>query len=130
WSSISGRRARRPTRRNILVALAVQNAATFLFELAVVLTGIDRPEQGHYRGRHQHDAEWDEEKHNTHRAGSWCTSGSPAPTPSRVRRVFLLSGPASRAAFATTMSELIDMPMAATHGATHPSAARGIAEML
>jgi hypothetical protein len=72
----------------------------------VELPRVDRQPECAADGERQHDAQGNEEEEDLH-----------------VQR-------ARRSAFATTASELNDMPIPATSGVTIPAAASGIATML
>jgi len=106
-----------------------QDAAPGVLDL-VVLAGVDGPEQRGHGGGHQPEAQWDQDEDGrTHAVapaavpGEVAGEGADAAGADGMDRV-------NRAAFKTTPSELVDIPIAATQGGIHPNAASGTAAML
>ncbi len=93
----------------------------------VELIVIDRPEEESRGSQQQDDGQTQHDQHDVHAAAAPCpTSADLALARRRIRRT---SRP-MRSAFRMTTRELSDMPSAASHGGTKPSAAAGTAARL
>ena len=103
-------RARHGLPRLVLVH---ENAMRRAFQI-VELAGFGRPDKTGNHGRDEQDGDGDEEIEDFHIYECAATGCFVSDTRSLRRK-----------AFATTMSELADMPSAAIHGATQPAAANG-----
>ena len=80
----------------------------------IELTIVKRPNENRSNDQNQHQAQANQQPEDTHRASAGSAAGAAY----------------NRKLFATTTSELKDMPMAASHGGTKPAAAAGTARTL
>src|SRR5690606_30925500 len=114
-------------RRSVVVEQDAVRRAVHVVELSAVGHAQEDP-----RGEdHDGEAERDQQVERFHHAFS--RAAVPARGASRVAAVAARAAGAtrsagiSRSALSTTSIELVDMPIAASHGGTHPAAAAGIA---
>src|SRR5205823_6098197 len=109
-AATAGRCRDRPILVQLPCWIQLERNAAVRFDIAVVLTRVDGPDQRDCGHRHQNHSERYQQEHDVHGPVLRAATGFAA---------------ASRAAFNMTATELTDIPRAATHGAMQPAAASG-----